>query len=187
LDPEVGILLADFASFELARKVATSEARWFLMDDAVLLLPELGPLIDEGHDVTVCATDAAALLVQPMAGVRFGSQYDHAAMMASATRILALTGVKLDDHTPKRTERTVVVRITREAKVAQALRSAVGYVGGDLRVAVLFEEPVRNLQDQPPQKVARALATLRALDHPVVTVAPGTYPERLRWDLEVTW
>jgi hypothetical protein len=101
--------------------------------------------------------------------------------------VIALTGARLDNHSPKRAERTVIVRVTREVKLAQALRSAVGYAGGDLRVAVLIEPAVEELIAHPPPNAARALATLRSLDHPVVSVAAGDYPARLRWDVEVTW
>jgi hypothetical protein len=185
MDRSVGILLADAGSVEAALRLAGPEAQWFLMDDGVLALPALRPRIDQGAEVTLCSTDAVGL--EPTPGVRLGSQYDHALMVRSASRVLAWTGAGLDDHRPRRPERTVVVRITRHQKAAQALRSAVGYAAGDLRVAVLFESPVHELIDRPPAPVARALATLRSLDHPIVAVAPGEYPSRLRWDVEVTW
>jgi hypothetical protein len=183
MDPSCGILLADSTSVESARALATADAHWFLMDDGIRALPALHDLIDSGSDVTVCATDAAGL--EPVPGVRYGSQYDHAVMVRTAARVIGLTGMGLDDHTPKRAERTVIVRVTRAAKMAQALRSAVGYAGGDLRVALLLEPDALSLATQP--QADRALATLRSLDHPVVSVAPGQYPARLRWDVEIRW
>jgi hypothetical protein len=137
--------------------------------------------------VTVCATDAARLGVEPTPGVRFGSQYDHAVMVRTAARVVAMTGARVEDHVPRRAERSAVVRITRLEKVAQALRSAVGYAGGDLRVAVLLEPPAHSLLQQPTPDAARAFAALRGLDHPIVAVATGEIPPRLRWDLEVSW
>jgi hypothetical protein len=183
LDRSVGVLLADAASVDLALGMTGSDAQWFLMDDGVRALPALRGRIDAGAEVTVCATDAAGLAQLP--GVRLGSQYDHAMMLRSSARVIALTGVRLDDHRPRREDRTAVVRITRPEKAGQALRSAVGYAGGDLRVAVLVEVP--RLVEQPTPEIARALATLRSLDHPIVSVGAGEYPARLRWDLEVTW
>jgi hypothetical protein len=185
MDPSLGILLADRGSLDQALAVATADTHWFLMDDGVHAIGPLRNSIDEGADVTVCATDAAGL--EPMPGVRLGSQYDHAVMVRTAQRVIALTGAGMNDHSPKRVERTVIVRITREAKLAQALRSAVGYAGGDLRVAVLTEPAVQAIIERPPPSAARALATLRSLDHPIVQVAEQEYPVRLRWDVEVTW
>jgi hypothetical protein len=183
MDRSVGVLLADAASLDVALDLTGPEAHWFLMDDGVHALPLLRGRIDAGAEVTVCATDAAGM--EPPPGVRFGSQYDHAHMVRSSSRVIALTGVRLDDWRPRRDERTVIVRITRPHKAAQALRTAVGYAAGDLRVAVLVE--IQTLIQQPPPNAARALSTLRSLDHPVVLVAPGEYPLRLRWDVEVTW
>jgi hypothetical protein len=183
MGPSCGILLADAASVAAARQRATPETHWFLMDDGIRALPDLRDLIDAGADVTVCATDAAGLEIGP--GVRLGSQYDHAAMVRTAARVMAWTGVGMDDHAPKRAERTVIVRVTRGSKIAQAVRSAVGYAAGDLRVALLLEPAVQSLVTQP--QVARALATLRSLDHPIVGVTEGEYPARLRWDVEVRW
>lgn len=187
MGPDQAILLADAASIEAALRLANAEARWFVMDDAVRVLPLLRPAIDDGADVTVCATDAAAMAVEVIPGVRFGSQYDHAAMFRTAARTLAFTGAGVDDCSPRRADRTVLVRVSRTAKVTQALRSAVGYAAGDLRVAVLFEPPAWKLIEEPTANIDRALATLRGLDHPIVAVAPGEVPARLRWDLEVTW
>lgn len=185
MDPSLGILLADRGSLERALDLATADTHWFLMDNGVHAIEALRPSIDRGADVTVCATDAAG--IDPVPGVRFGSQYDHAAMVRTAQRVVALTGAGMTDHSPKRAERTVIVRITRDTKLAQALRTAVGYAGGDLRVAVLSEPAVQAIIDHPPPNAARALATLRSLDHPIVPVAEHEYPARLRWDLEVIW
>jgi hypothetical protein len=183
LDRNVGVLLADASSVDAALALTGNDAQWFLMDDGINALPSLQARIDAGSDVTICATDAAGL--EPVPGVRFGSQYDHAAMLRSSSRLIAMTGVRVDDHRPRRDERTVVVRITRPRKAGQALRTAVGYAAGDLRVAVLVEVP--DLIERPPPDLARALATLRSLDHPIVTISPGDYPPRLRWDIEVAW
>jgi hypothetical protein len=183
----VGILLADGASLEAALARATHDAHWFVMDEAVRILPALRGQIDLGAEVVVCATDAAERKIDAPPGVQLGSQHDHASLVRTASRVIALCGARVDDHTPKRSERTAVVRLTRPEKVAQALRTAVGYAGGDLRVAVLVEPPALAALDRPSPMVARALATLRGLDHPIVPVGAGEYPERLRWDVEATW
>lgn len=185
MDPSVGILLADAASVQAALDLAGAEGQWFLMDDGVQALPALRARIDAGAEVTICCTDAAELATVP--GVRLGSQYDHARMVRTAERVIALTGVGVDDHRPVREERTVVVRITRERKLGQALRTAVGYAAGDLRVMVLFEPSVHQRIDRPPPIAARALATLRSLNHPIHAVEAGAYPPGLVWDVEIRW
>jgi hypothetical protein len=185
MDRSVGVLLADSAAVEVGLGLAGPDAEWFVMDEGVRALPLLRSRIDAGTEVTVCATDAAGM--EPIPGVRMGSQYDHALMVRNVARLIALTGVRVDDHRPRRDERTVIVRVTRLEKVAQALRTAVGYAAGDLRVAVLLEPPVHGIIERPLQGVARSLATLRGLDHPIVAVAAGEYPARLRWDVEVAW
>jgi hypothetical protein len=185
MDPSVGILLADAASVQEALHLAGAEGQWFLMDDGVYALPALRDRIDAGAEVTVCATDAAEIATVP--GVRMGSQYDHARLVRTAARVVALTGVGVDDHRPARVERSVIVRITRERKLGQALRTAVGYAAGDLRVAVLFEPPVHQRIHEPAPIAARALATLRSLGHPIHAVEAGGYPEAITWDVEIRW
>jgi hypothetical protein len=187
MDHSVGILLADGSSLATALALATPETRWFVMDEAVRILPALREQIDLGAEVVVCATDAAEQKVDPPPGVQLGSQHDHASLVRTAGRVIALCGARIDDHTPKRAERTVVVRITRPEKLAQALRTAVGYAGGDLRVAVLVEPAAQAALGRPAPIVARALAALRGLDHPIVSVGAAEYPARLRWDVEATW
>jgi hypothetical protein len=185
MDRSVGVLLADAASVDVALDLAGPQAEWFVMDDGVRALPALRSRIDGGNEVTLCATDAAG--IEPIPGVRMGSQYDHALMVRSVTRLIAVTGVRVDDHRPRREARTVIVRVTRREKVIQALRTAVGYAAGDLRVAVLFEPSTHGLIDRPPESAARSLATLHSLDHPIVAVGVDEYPARLRWDVEITW
>ncbi len=192
----IGVLCADRAllapTVELTLGLGP-DASVFLMDDAVeeLANPRLASLLDAGHDLLYCATDAEARGAgEPLPGVRPGSQYDHARMVRDATRFIALTGgPRVDDHRPTgRRVRTVRVELTRAAdhpKSAQALRTAVGYVGAGLRVCVALSTAATRLTEAHSQMsaaVARALSTLRALDHLVVPVdrAPSC-------DLVVTW
>src|SRR5689334_14115171 len=100
MDRSVGVLLADADSVDEALRLVGPDAEWFVMDDGVRALSALRPRIDAGSEVTVCATDAAGL--EPVPGVRMGSQYDHALMVRSVSRLIALTGVRVDDHRPRR-------------------------------------------------------------------------------------
>jgi len=199
--PELGILLADPSlvgvAVELVRASgAPIEAVLFLMDEGVHASEDarVRALLDGGTDVTLCAMDAEARgLHATDGGVRFGSQYDHAVMVRDAQRIIALTGTRIDDHSPTRSEgRTVAVRVTRDSrhpKTAQALRSAVGYAACDLKVVVLVEPLARGLlsHDDHPGAVQRALTTLRGLGLPLVGTAPNARPPSVNMDLEVTW
>jgi hypothetical protein len=196
---ELGILCAE-ASFlpralDLARGAA--DAQLFLMDDAVRAAGDLdlGAAIADGLDAVLCATDAEARGVQPVPeGPRFGSQWDHARMIQDATRVVALTGGRIDDSTPAPVSpsapRRVVVRLTRPAhhpKIAQALRSAVGYAAGGLAVIVVIEPEARALlahEDHPPE-LLRAIATLFGLGQRFVEVARASHP--VACDVEVSW
>jgi len=194
---ELGILVADAAmlgrALDLARNV--DEAQLFLMDDGVRVAADarLRAAIDDGLDASLCAMDAEARAVAPVVGgPRFGSQWDHATMVRDAVRVVAMTGGRIDDSdgaTPG-PGRRVAIRLTRDAadpKVAQALRSAVGYASVDLSVIVVVEPPARALlqHDEHAPAVVRAVATLRALGHRFVEVA--TTNHRVSCDLEVSW
>jgi hypothetical protein len=194
---ELGILVADAAmlgrALDLARNV--DEAQLFLMDDGVRVAADarLRAAIDDGLEASLCAMDAEARGVAPVSGgPRFGSQWDHATMVRDAVRVVAMTGGRIDDSdgaTPGRGRR-VAIRLTRDAadpKVAQALRSAVGYAAADLSVIVVVEPPARALlqDDEHAPAVVRAVATLRALGHRFVEVA--TTNHRVSCDLEVSW
>jgi len=194
---ELGILVADAAmlgrALDLARNV--DEAQLFLMNDAVRAAgdPRLRAAIDDGLDASLCAMDAEARGVAPVAGgPRFGSQWDHATMVRDAVRVVAMTGGRIDDNdgaTPG-PGRRVAIRLTRDAadpKIAQALRSAVGYASVDLSVIVVVEPPARALlqHDEHAPAVVRAIATLRALGHRFVEVATSNH--RVSCDVEVSW
>ena len=194
---ELGILVADAAmlgrALDLARNV--DEAQLFLMNDAARAAgdPRLRAAIDDGLDASLCAVDAEARGVAPVAGgPRFGSQWDHATMVRDAVRVVAMTGGRIDDNdgaTPG-PGRRVAIRLTRDAadpKIAQALRSAVGYASVDLSVIVVVEPPARALlqHDEHAPAVVRAIATLRALGHRFVEVATSNH--RVSCDVEVSW
>ncbi|MDB4969737.1 MAG: hypothetical protein JWN44_5426 [Myxococcales bacterium] len=203
---ELGILVADPAmlgrALDLARN--SDEAQLFLMDDGVRAAdaPALRAAIDDGLEATLCAMDAEARgVVAVRGGPRFGSQWDHAVMVRDAARVVAMTGGRIDDNgggealgSPRsalgRGARRVAVRLTREAshpKIAQALRSAVGYAGVELAVILVVEPPARALlngEDHPPA-VMRALSTLRALGHKFTEV--DSTATRVSCDVEVSW
>lgn len=81
----------------LAALAAGHQVGLFLMDDAVAYVhdPRLQPLLDAGVDATVCATDAAARGLSEAqlsaAGLRAGSQRDHARLLRDSDRFLAFT------------------------------------------------------------------------------------------------
>ena len=194
---ELGILVADAAmlgrALDLCRNV--DEAQLFLMDDAVRAAGDsrLRAAIDDGLDASLCAMDAEARAIAPVAGgPRFGSQWDHATMVRDAARVVTMTGGRIDDNdgaTPG-PGRRVAIRLTRDAadpKIAQALRSAVGYASVDLSVIVVVEPPARALlqHDAHAPAVVRAIATLRALGHRFVEVATSNH--RVSCDVEVSW
>ena len=194
---ELGILVADPAmlgrALDLARN--TDEAQLFLMDEGVRAIGEarLRAAIDDGLDASLCAMDAEARGLVPVAGgPRFGSQWDHAVMVRDAVRVVAMTGGRIDDNdgaTPG-PGRRVAVRLTRDArdpKIAQALRAAVGYATAELSIVVVVEPPARDLlmHDEHSPALVRAIATLRALGHRFVEVA--TTNHRVSCDIEVSW
>ncbi|HEY2747112.1 MAG TPA: hypothetical protein VGL86_20960 [Polyangia bacterium] len=194
---ELGVLVAAPAMLERALDLVrdVDEAQLFLMDEGVRVAaaPRLLAAIDDGLDASLCATDAEARAIAPVAGgPRFGSQWDHATMVRDAVRVVAMTGGRIDDSdgaTPG-PGRRVAVRLTRDArdpKVAQALRAAVGYAAADLSVVVVVEPPARALlaSDEHAATVVRAIATLRALGHRFVEVATSSH--RVSCDVEVSW
>jgi hypothetical protein len=194
---ELGVLVADPAMLDRALDLVRNvdEAQLFLMHEGVraAAAPRLLGAIDDGLEASLCAADAEARGVMPSAGgPRFGSQWDHATMVRDARRLVAMTGGRIDDSdgaTPG-PGRRVAIRLTRDAadpKVAQALRSAVGYASADLSVIVVVEPPARALlqHDEHAPAVVRAVATLRALGHRFVEVA--TTNHRVSCDLEVSW
>jgi hypothetical protein len=178
------------------------------MDDGVRAAdaPALRAAIDDGLEATLCAMDAEARgITAATGGPRFGSQWDHAIMVRDAARVVAMTGGRIDDNGANEANeaavssqlsavssrsRRVAVRLTREAshpKIAQALRSAVGYAGVEMAVILVVEPPARELfnrEDHPPA-VMRALSTLRALGHRFVEV--DSTATRVSCDLEVSW
>ena len=194
---ELGVLVADAAMLDRALDLLRNvdEAQLFLMDEGVraAAAPRLIAAIDDGLDASLCAADAEARAVDPVAGgPRFGSQWDHATMIREAARVVAMTGGRIDDNdgaTPG-PGRRVAVRLTRDArdpKVAQALRASVGYAAADLSVTVVVEPPARALlmSDEHAPAVLRAIATLRALGHRFVEVATSSH--RVSCDIEVSW
>jgi hypothetical protein len=194
---ELGILVADPAMLGRALDLAANadEAQLFLMDEAVRSAgePRLHAAIDDGLEAALCAMDAEARGVTPSTGgPRFGSQWDHATMVRDAARVVAMTGGRIDDNeiVGAPAPRRVAVRLTRDAadaKIAQGLRSAVGYAAADLAVIIVVEPPARALlaHDDHPAAVQKAIATLRALGHRFVEVATSSH--RVSCDLEVSW
>ena len=194
---ELGILVADPAmlgrALDLARN--SDEAQLFLMDEGVRAVGEarLRAAIDDGLDASLCAMDAEARGLVPVAGgPRFGSQWDHATMVREAMRVVAMTGGRIDDNdgaTPGPGRRVAVrlVRDARDPKIAQALRAAVGYATAELSIVVVVEPPARDLlmSDEHSPQVVRAIATLRALGHRFVEVANSSH--RVSCDIEVSW
>jgi hypothetical protein len=183
---ELGILYAD-ATAALPRIERPEATQLFLMDDGVRLAVDarLQKLVDAGLEVTMCATDAEARTIAAPDGVRLGSQHDHALMIRSAGRILALTGAQPSESRPADApdrSRRVAVRITRMLKAVQALRSAVGYAAAELPVTVVIEPAARGLlahSDHPPA-ILRALGTLRGLGHPILEIPAAA-------EVEIAW
>jgi hypothetical protein len=195
----LGILVADPEMLPRALELArgSDDAQLFLMDEGVRVAADgrLRAAIDDGLEASLCAMDAEARGIQPLSGgPRFGSQFDHAVMIRDATRVVAMTGGRIDDNHAARARgverRRVAVRLTHAAdhpKSAQAVRSAVGYAAVELDVTLVVEPAARDLlaHERHPAPLLRALGTLRALGHRVVEVAsPAT---RVSCDVEVSW
>ncbi len=79
---------------------AGREVSLFLMDDGVAyaLDPRLALLVQAGVEVTLCAMDAEARGLSPKmietleaAGMRLGSQHDHARILRDSDRFLSFT------------------------------------------------------------------------------------------------
>ena len=175
----LGILLADSGSAAdaIARAEAGSDVQIFLMDDGVLAAPELASLIERGVEVTACAMDAEARGLDPTraAGVRLGSQYDHAVMVRDSSELCAFTGCGVDAASG--TARRVAVRLTRNRKdkLHHGLRSALAYAALGLEVEVRVDAPARAALSHP--ELERALATLRRFaQHPI-----GAADVEIRW------
>jgi hypothetical protein len=171
MGPELSILCA------VERAELREATQVFFMNDGVLLAGDarLSALIDAGLDATVCAMDAEARGVVPVDGVRLGSQDDHARMLRSASRFLAITGA------PNREwpgGQHVAVQITRPSKTEAALRSAVGYAAAGLRVTVVAPSLLAHSDHSPA--VLRALGTLRGLGHAIVE-------QPVAADVEIAW
>ncbi|MBL9005473.1 MAG: hypothetical protein JNJ46_14560 [Myxococcales bacterium] len=100
-DPPSHTLFADdFACVASALRSAVAagdDAALFLMDHGVLYAtdPRLPPLLAEGIDVALCATDAEAQGLDLMAaashGILLGSQHDHARLVRDSDRFLSFT------------------------------------------------------------------------------------------------
>lgn len=209
---ELGVLVADAGMLARALDLVRGrDAQLFLMDEGVRAAgdPGLRAAIDAGLDAALCAMDAEARGIAPVAGgPRFGSQYDHAVMVRDAARVVAMTGGRIDDNDvaapapgdapatgdpatgDPAAKRRVAVRLTRgpsHPKTAQALRSAVGYAAVGLAVTIVVEPPARALlvHDDHAPAVLRAVATLRGLGHRFVEVAATA--TRVSCDVEVSW
>ena len=195
---ELGILLADATMLTRALDLARDRAdvQLFLMDEGVdaARAPALLAALDDGLDASLCAMDAEARGIAPVAGgARFGSQWDHATLVRDAARVVAMTGGRIDDNdvlSPAGAGRRVAVRLTRQAahpKTRQALRSAVGYAAADLAVTIVVEPAARALlaSDEHDAATLRAIATLRGLGHRFVEVLSTA--TRVSCDLEVSW
>jgi hypothetical protein len=78
-------------SLARAARAAGHEVALFVMSDAApwAATPAAAALVEEGCDVVVCATSLGD--GRPAAGVVLGSQDDHAALVARADRLVALT------------------------------------------------------------------------------------------------
>lgn len=85
------------ASALLSAVAAGDDATLFLMDQGVLYATDsrLLPLIAEGIDVALCATDAEAqgldLVAAASHGILLGSQHDHARLVRDSDRFLSFT------------------------------------------------------------------------------------------------
>ncbi len=89
----LGVVLARRGDLPLARALteaalrAGDEVRWFVMDDGVAAALDGAPDVD----IVACATSADQRGLALPASVQLGSQDDHAALLAWADRVVALT------------------------------------------------------------------------------------------------
>lgn len=103
---KLGVVLARREDLGLAREVSAAarragdEVRWFVMDEGVeaVRAPGAGALVDELEgefegelEVIACATSVDQRAVATAPWVQLGSQDDHAALLAWADRVVALT------------------------------------------------------------------------------------------------
>lgn len=99
---KLGVVLARREDLGLAREVSAAarragdEVRWFVMDEGVeaVRAPGSGALVDELEgelEVIACATSVDQRAVATAPWVQLGSQDDHAALLAWADRVVALT------------------------------------------------------------------------------------------------
>lgn len=192
MGPELGVLCASEhrvdAAFGFVREAA--HASLFLMHTGVKALADarLSSLLDDGVDVTVCAMNAEAHGFAPReGGPRFGSQYDHAALVREVRRFVALTPRAIVDNAKLDGSRSVRVRVgcdPRAPEVHQALRSALAYAALDLDVSVAVEPEAEALLggEDHSREIVRALATLRALGKTIQRAGDGAHG-----GIEVRW
>lgn len=99
---KLGVVLARREDLGLARAVSAAarragdEVRWFVMDEGVEAVRAPGAGALEGElegelEVIACATSVDRRAVATAPGVQLGSQDDHAALLAWADRVVALT------------------------------------------------------------------------------------------------
>ena len=96
---KLGIVLATAtdldhaAALALAARAARHEVALFVMDAGVHALAaapaQVGALVDADCELTVCSNSADGIALPD--GVQRGSQDDHAAVLATADRVIALT------------------------------------------------------------------------------------------------
>lgn len=111
---KLGVVLAQREDFGLARAMSAAarraghEVRWFVMDDGVEAVGAPGAgargeelekeaeelleeLLDDELEIIACATSVDQRAIATAPGVQLGSQDDHAALLAWADRVVALT------------------------------------------------------------------------------------------------
>jgi len=195
MDLDLGVLIADAGRLDaaLAHVVHPERTQIFLMDEGVCAqeAPRLRALIDAGAEAALCAMDAESRGLSAYdGGPRFGSQYEHACMVRDAACVVAATRAALVKSRPAKhrsidARRRVGVTVKSEPgdpATAQALRSALGYLGCDLDVRLRLGARAQGLLDaELPLETLRHLSTLRGL---------GVSPEPLPGapvDIEVIW
>lgn len=100
---KLGVVLARREDLELAQAMSAAarragdEVRWFVMDDGVEAVRapagagESEGALDDEIELIACATSVDQRAVATAPGVQLGSQDDHAALLAWADRVVALT------------------------------------------------------------------------------------------------